>query len=514
MGSETRIRFKNTTLIDSVRQSPVDRYESQLRLKLLGALALFVLIVWALGLVWRFVEDKPVDYRKIEEHFKYGSIGSEPGGSVFHPVGGLLPPLAIFKVMPKICPDMLPGGYASLGFVFEPGKELPIGISRRYRLGFEQVGLNCSVCHTGTYRKRRDTLPEIVLGMPAHSLDLQKFFRFVVSCSVDPRFNADNIIEKIQDSGGTLGLVDRWLFRLQVVPLLRSRTEALKKRIDILLGDSVPAWGFGRVDTFNPYKAIQFNWDLSALPHQELIGAADFPSLWNQKPRDGMDLHWDGNNNSVDERNLSASLGAGVTPVTVDHERLARVRDWIWTLAPPKYPFPVKPVLAAKGHELYQRHCADCHAFDGSRTGRVEPIGDIGTDAHRLNSYTLEFADNQYTLYPDSPYRFTHFKKTGGYANQPLDGIWARAPYLHNGSVPTIRDLLEPPDKRPKTFYRGDDLYDPRRVGFAYDTPEAGGRRLFLFDTTIPGNGNGGHKYGTQLSDGDKDALVEYLKTL
>jgi hypothetical protein len=268
------------------------------------------------------------------------------------------------------------------------------------------------------------------------------------------------------------------------------------------------------VDTFNPYKAIQFKWDLSALPHEELIGASDFPSLWNQRPRDGMELHWDGNNNSVDERNLSASLGAGVTPVTIDHKRLTRVRDWIWTLPPPKYPFPVDPVLAAKGDKLYERHCADCHAFDGSRTGRVQPIAEIATDPHRLNSYTLEFAANQYTLYPDSRYRFTHFKKTGGYANQPLDGVWARAPYLHNGSVPTIRDLLEPPPNRPKTFYRGDDLYDQRKLGFASDTPESGGRQLFLLDTTIPGNGNGGHEYGTQLSDEDKAALVEYIKTL
>jgi mono/diheme cytochrome c family protein len=514
MGSQTRTKFKDTTLIDSVLQSPVDRYETRVRWKLILVLVLLLLIIGGIRLLWRFTADEPVDYPQTEEHFKYGSIGSEPGGSIFNPVGGLLPPLAIFKVMPQICPDMLPGGYASLGFVFETGEELPIGVSRRYRLGFEQVGLNCSVCHTGTYRETPESEPRIVLGMPAHSLDLQKFFRFVVDCSVDERFTADNIIAKIEQSGDGLSLVDRLIYRLQLVPLLRSRTEALKQRIDVLLSSEVPAWGNGRVDTFNPYKAIQFNWDLSALPHDELIGSADFPSLWNQRPRDGMDLHWDGNNNSVDERNLSASLGAGVTPVTIDHKRLGRVRDWIWTLPPPKYPFPVDPVLAARGDKLYEQHCADCHAFDGSRTGRVQPIVEIATDPHRLNSYTLLFAANQYTLYPDSRYRFTHFKKTDGYANQPLDGIWARAPYLHNGSVPTLRDLLEPPDDRPKVFYRGDDLYDQRKVGFAYATPEAGGRRLFQFDTSIPGNGNGGHEYGTQLSDDDKAALVEYLKTL
>ena len=77
---------------------------------------------------------------------------------------------------------------------------------------------------------------------------------------------------------------------------------------------------------------------LERLPLSELVGASDFPSLWNQKPREGLHLHWDGDNDSVDERNLSAGLGAGITPVTADHANIKRVRDWIWTLPPPKYP--------------------------------------------------------------------------------------------------------------------------------------------------------------------------------
>jgi len=71
---------------------------------------------------------------------------------------------------------------------------------------------------------------------------------------------------------------------------------------------------------------------------------------------------------------------------------------------------------------------------------------------------------NLYAAFPGE--RFSHFRKTGGYANLPLDGIWLRAPYLHNGSVPTLRDLLEPAAKRPALFYRGYDVYDPAKVGF------------------------------------------------
>jgi hypothetical protein len=143
----------------------------------------------------------------------------------------------------------------------------------------------------------------------------------------------------------------------------------------------------------------------------------------------------------------------------------------------------------------------------------VVPIGAIGTDRHRLDSYTATFALNQYGLYPDSPYRFSHFRKTNGYANHPLDGIWLRAPYLHNGSVPTLRDLLEPPEKRPARFYRGYDVYDQARAGFVSDVPSAGGLTFTMYDTTEPGNSNGGHVYGTTLSDAEKRAIVEYMKT-
>jgi hypothetical protein len=513
-GNELRTKTKGEVLTDRVIEGPVDRYQTRFRCRLALVILIVLLLVWAARVGRRFFIDRPVDYGSIEEQFKYGSIGSEPGGSLFDAVGGLLPPYRIFKALPAICPDKLPGGYASLGFIFETGRDLPIGVSRRWRLGFEQVGLNCAGCHTSTYRDEANGEPRILLGMPANNLELQRFFRFVIDCSLDDRFNAENVIEKVNATGDQLGFLDRLLYRTQLVPRIRETTRQLNDRIQILLSDQVPEWGAGRVDTFNPYKALQFNWDLKALPREQLTGAADFPSLWNQRPRDGMQLHWDGNNNSVDERNLSAALGAGVTPVTVDHPRLKRVRDWIWTLPPPRYPYAVDPVLASEGRGLYAHHCASCHDFDGSRTGRVEPIAEIDTDPRRLNSYTAVFAANQYMLYPNSRYRFVHFRKTNGYANQPLDGIWARAPYLHNGSVPTLRDLLEPPEKRPAVFFRGYDLYDRKNVGFVSNVADADGRRFFRYDTKIAGNGNGGHLYGIKLSANEKDALVEYMKTL
>jgi hypothetical protein len=491
--------------------------------KALWLTVIAAVVVAAAAVLWVVVSirtDQPTTFAAIEEHFKYGSIGSEPGGSLLSPIGGVLPPYWVFKALPSVCSDKLPDGYESFGFAMEPGHDLPVGVSRRRRLGIDQVGLNCAVCHTSTLRDAPGATPKVMLGMPAQRLDLEAFVRFVLDCTLDNRLTADAVRGRLPKTGGPT-LFERLLLRTGLVDRLKIQTLNLRNRMAPLFADDMPRWGRGRVDTFNPYKAIQFNWDLSRLPRHELLGASDYPSLWNQKPREGMHLHWDGDNDSVDERNLSAALGAGVTPVTVDHDNLKRVRDWIWTLPPPNYPYSIDQAVVARGAPLYQRYCGECHAdsrfrdgvTSGARVGQVEAIETIGTDRHRLDSYTFTFAANQYSLYPESEYRFTHFRKTNGYANHPLDGIWLRGPYLHNGSVPTLRDLLDPPERRPAVFYRGNDVFDQAKVGFVSDVAAEGGQTFSRYDTHVPGNGNGGHLYGTTLTDEEKHAIVEYMKT-
>ena len=86
---------------------------------------------------------------------------------------------------------------------------------------------------------------------------------------------------------------------------------------------------------------------------------------------------------------------------------------------------------------------------------------------------------------------------------QALDGLWARAPYLHNGSVPSLADVLRPPVERPTTFVVGYDVYDQQRVGFVSDGADARAQGR-LFDTRLPGNGNKGHRYGIDLPEADK----------
>ena len=227
--------------------------------------AIAIAIGVGLWLMLTLRTDRPVVYDDILEHFKYGSIGSEPGVSLLRPVGGALPPYAVFTALPSICPDKLPGGYASLGFIFEPGRDLPIGVARRNRQGIDHVGLNCAVCHTGTVRDTPTSPARIVLGMPAHQLDLQSFVEFVLECSLDNRMTTEAVRGRLSDAGGS-SLFQRLLLRFGLVDRLKLQTLELRNRIGPILGSAVPRWGRGRVDTFNPYKAVQFNWPLDRVP--------------------------------------------------------------------------------------------------------------------------------------------------------------------------------------------------------------------------------------------------------
>jgi hypothetical protein len=498
--------------------SPTERI-----LKRIGWITVVLLVLGLAGgalLLGRFGADTPVAYQDDLEHFKYGSLGSE------HEFGV---PYWIWRALPELFQDKLPQpgrGWESVGFVFEKGKHLPVGMSQRRYLGFDVVWLNCAFCHAGTVRESAESEPTVYSAMPANTFDFRAFMRFLFATGEDRRFTPRDILRQIKvirerEGLDDLPLIDRLVLRFYGIYFMRERILTLRDRLDFI--KEQPEWGPGRVDTFNPLKAY-FNFPPDQLAKKERIGTTDFPSIWNQGQRESlkMNLHWDGNNVSLEERNRSAAMGTGITPPTGDRDSLKRVADWVRSLAAPAYPFAINNDLAAQGAPIYKEYCAKCHGADGKDfrgddVGKVVPVADIGTDRARLDSYTYDVAVNQNMIFAGyGEERFRHFRKTFGYANSPLDGLWLRAPYLHNGSVPTLRDLLEPSDKRPKTFYRGYDVYDQKNVGFVADISEEKGRKYFLYDTAEPGNSNQGHegnRYGTELPAADKDALIEYLKT-
>lgn len=541
-----------------------------------GAAALVASLAAGAYLVHRLLDDTPVTYAAIEDHFKHGTTGGERG---YHLQFGFGVPYWIWVALPELFPAYLPDGrtghgYASLGMLYEDGKDprfdLPIGMSMRRVQGIDRVYFTCAVCHTGTWRESLSGPRHVVLGMPANVTNFGGVGEFLRRSASDFRFEASYMMPKIRELEATrarerprssayrpddFGPVDTLIFKYVGVSLMRERLSTLMGRLWFV---DFTSWGPGRVDTFEPPKAL-LGFRMDRVDESERKGIVDFPSIWNQKARKGMQLHWDGNNCSVDERNLSAAFGTGATPATLDRASLLRIADWLWVDAqPPAMPERyVSRALARRGEPIYRAYCRGCHGAprppfrepgDGTTVGEVTPIDDVGTDRYRLRSYTPELAQAQNSLYagfPEAgeeacreyvenvcnpaqddarfralrdrcyPARFSHFRKTNGYANTPLDGLWLRAPYLHNGSVPDLRALLEPHERRPRVFWIGYDVYDFGRGGFVTSGPDA--ERLgWRFDTTVPANGNAGHegrRYGTELTPDEKDALVAYLET-
>jgi hypothetical protein len=495
------------------------------RFRILGPilLILMVLAILAIANIWRLTTNEPVRYANIGDHFKYGSIGSEPESGL---------PYWMWRALPIMFENELgTDGLRVFGFLYEEGGDLPIGVSRRNYRGVELAWLNCAVCHTGTYTGE-DGERHIVLGMPSNNLDFEGFVRFLFKGVEEKRLTPASVMDGMRRAGAHFGPVDWALYRFYVIPRVLKALRRTREGLGPIMDQQV-AWGPGRVDTFNPYKVIQFGMRLDDLDPNERHGVSDLPSIFLQRPRGDqhMDLHWDGDNDSLQERNLSAAIGAGVTERTVDHVAIKRIAEWLLDLRPPPSPYKADSIKAVMGRGAYMRDCAGCHGyqgpdgyvFDGENIGRVTSIDLVGTDRGRLDSYTERLRDLQLaTFFKDDPvYDFRQFKKTNGYANQPLDGLWLRAPYLHNGSVPTLRDLLNPPEERPIAFVRGDDRLDSANGGFRAEScdPEVYFGPLSCFDTRQKdggpdrGNRNIGHLYGTDLPPQEKEALLEYLKT-
>jgi mono/diheme cytochrome c family protein len=250
-------------------------------------------------------------------------------------------------------------------------------------------------------------------------------------------------------------------------------------------------------------------------------------------------------------------------PSSVDFDQLGKIQDWFYKLRAPVWPEVVLGKLdrarVARGAQLYAAQCSACHALsdrnDATRQlkAMLTPVSQVGTDprmvrnfldarvhtgpwagkktailagpvlgvqaqsidvvAHAAIGATLRHplaAVHQAAVSWHTVYKAGIAQHPDYYKARPLSGIWASAPYLHNGSVPTLAQLLTPPAQRVRKFWVGSREFDPAAVGNDY----AEGPQRTLLDTTLPGNANTGHAFGTTLGDEEKLDLLEYLKTL
>lgn len=199
------------------------------------------------------------------------------------------------------------------------------------------------------------------------------------------------------------------------------------------------------------------------------------------------------------------------------------VEAYLLSLRAPKYPFNIDKTKASAGAAVFTKNCAECHGEYGEKESypeRMVAIEEIGTDPVRWKVLTTKMRES----YGES--WFANFGKNDlvpapeGYVAPPLDGIWASAPYLHNGSVPTLRQLLFP-ELRPKVWKRASDHYDQENVGLATEAFEGIPKEVVeqrerreYFDTTAFGKSNQGHTFPSKLMADERELLLEYLKTL
>jgi hypothetical protein len=357
-----------------------------------------------------------------------------------------------------------------------------------------------------------DAEPQFYVGAAANTVDIQGYQRFLSRCAADDRFTADHLIPAMA-AKVKLSWLDRMTYRFILIPFVRKRL--LEQGEGFAWANRRPAWGPGRIDPFNPVK-----FGMLHLADDETIGNSDMLAVWNLNAREQIrasaPLHWDGLNNSVREVVISSALGDGAVAREFNFPAMDRIERFLRALPPPPSPHQPDAAAVERGKVVFAANCGECHAPGGTRTLSVIPVAEVGTDINRSHMWT-ELARDTYNNFREGrDWGFKSFRKISGYVAEPLGGLWLNGPYLHNGSVPTLRDLLEPPTQRPTAFVRGLDVVDPRNGGFVAPScdPRERPAEGFCFDTRLVGNGNDGHVYGTALSASDKSDLLAYLLTL
>ncbi len=368
-----------------------------------------------------------------------------------------------------------------------PNDGLPMGLRKaRYVLG-TGVGADCMMCHGGSM------MGTSYVGLGNASLDIQAVF--------DDFSRADGIAKK--------------------TPFAFSQVR-----------------GTNEADGFGVYLLGFRNPDLSIAGGWKNLGlrddtCADVPAWWLLKKKRTMYA-----TGATDARSVRSLMQFMMHPLNgpddfARHEPAFRdVQAYLLSLEAPKYPFPIDSAKADAGLVVFADHCVRCHGTYGAAwtyPNRVVPLAEIGTDPVRHRSvseaYGAAYAASWFGKERDGWFVDGKLLRwTAGYQAPPLDGIWATAPYLHNGSVPTLAGVLNS-KARPKLFTRsyrtGEADYDRDRVGWKVtELPAPPGpdvppfERRKVYDTTQSGRGNAGHTFGDELTEVERRAVIEYLKTL
>jgi mono/diheme cytochrome c family protein len=362
---------------------------------------------------------------------------------------------------------------------------LPLGLMEAQGLLSKGIINNCLLCHAGTIAG------QTVIGLGNASLDLQGLFADLSAAdgmTMQFPFQFSHV-------RGTIDPIGPLVFLMQ----LRDADLNLQKPAEL---------------DFTPYVC------------------SDPPAWWLLKKKKTRD--WTG---AIDARSKRVDMVNLLTPlnsaayIKQKEPVFADIHALVLATEPPKYPFAIDQERAARGQGLFHQHCSRCHGTYGARPtypNKIVPLETLGTDRTLADSTTTKnvaYFNRSWFMNEAGPDgRPFAILETPGYQAPPLDGIWATAPYFHNGSVPTVYHVLNS-KARPRIYTRSyhtdKDAYDPVRLGWKItvlsqspDPKLPAHERHRIYDTTLPGRRNTGHIFGDKLTEQERLAVIEYLKTL
>lgn len=462
---------------------------------------------------------------------------------------------------------------AYLGFIPDSSNQfnpdgLPIGVTKDSDdKGNTWVGLTCSACHTGQVTINNQPVRidggqsllnymqfeiELLAALKATLVQPEKWQRFIARLQqTQKNLDADSVKQQIQKRIRELDV--RYAINATQVP-----------------------YGHGRLDAFGQiFNAIAV--EALNIPENKRAPNAptSFPVLWDASHLDV--VQWNASAPNMEPGPLAQNattalavygtvdvLGHGQTyPSSIQIENLGYIQRKFYKLSAPQWPQDLAgkldKTLMKQGETIYQQQCLKCHSLVDANDPKRQlsavlvPASEVGTDALMVNNFTEgtvktgELEGKHFALWFGQKFKaeatrldvvmhvtagallehpwdsfcsvvkefalnkISHVNPAINYYKaRPINGVWASAPYLHNGSVPTVYDLLLPAAQRPLQFFVGNRELDRVKVGNQTLETES----TTLFDTSLKGNSNLGHEYGTQLNESDRMALLEYIKSL
>ena len=441
----------------------------------------------------------------------------------------------------------------------QPQFDAPIGATRGRvhgvvpGLGLEVRNTGCATCHSGTlYDAQGLPTHTVWLGLPNTWIDLEDYSSAVYAGLKLALRDEPALLKTMEHVYPEMRVGERFTYRHLVLPRARRELEAIAAERDRAL-----VFDNGGPGVTNGVGALKLQLGLISdrtFAANEM-GLTSIPGLSDRAFRtsllyDGTYIvHGGARFRPVtrDEATMANAerhaeivafftVGTAGNDVATAERMIPRIREvmqWLARYEAPPFPGVVDRALAARGRATFDSRCSSCHGRyepDAERPrlaeypNRLVPQDVIGTDSVRWMAVDDSVLQWQ-ASHADNPFvRHIEAARTGGYVAPILTGVWATAPYLHNGSVPTLWHLMHP-DDRPARFEVGGHRLDYVRMGVAlehgaddvwrYPVGYMPRSRPVVYDTALVGRSNRGHELPFRtMSEDEKAAVLEYLKTL